>query len=296
MGFLDRLKFGLRLAARSLGVVRANPVLLVFPVASAVFVALFGVVALASVFALGGLGAVFGGVERALGPLGYQAALAAYFFVVSVLATFFNAALVHESAAAMRGEAPSVRGGLAAAWGVIGRILVWGVVSSTVGLVLHNLERDRRVGPLVTALLGASWGILTYFVVPVLVFERTGLRETLTRSGGVLRETWGEGIGFGAGISVAFVALAAVWLVAFVAALVVVPGVLVVPVVVVAFLALGALAAARSAAVAVAKTALYLYATGEEPPGFEGIDFRNGPRTPANSPGVGGVGGRGGNI
>lgn len=300
MGFLDRLRFGLRLAVRSLRVVRDHPVLLVFPVASAVFVALFGVVALVSVFAVGGLGTLVAGVKRSLGPLGYQAGLAVYFFVVSVLSTFFNAALVHESEVALSGGRPSVRGGLAAAWSVGGRIAVWGVVSSTVGLVLHNLERDRRVGPLLTGLLGASWAVLTYFVVPVLVFERTTLRETLARSGSVLRETWGEGIGFGAGISVLFVALAVAWLVAFVAALMALPGALVLPAVVLGFAALGVLMAARAAAVGVAKAALYHYATAEEtPPGFEGVDLADGPRRPRSGVGVGGLGGpggRGGNI
>jgi hypothetical protein len=179
-------------------------------------------------------------------------------------------------------------------------VVVWGVASSTVGLVLHSLERDRRVGPLVTGLLGASWAILTYFVVPVLVFERTTLRETVTRSGTTLRETWGEGVGFGAGISVLFFALALAWVLAFVAALLLVPGVLVVPVLVLGFLALGVLMAARSAAIGVAKTALYQYATEDgTPPGFEGIDLAEGPRRPRRSVGVGGLGGpggRGGNI
>ena len=43
--------------------------------------------------------------------------------------------------------------------------------------------------------LGTAWAIATYFVVPVLVVEKTGPIEALKRSTSIMRKTWGEAIG-----------------------------------------------------------------------------------------------------
>jgi hypothetical protein len=124
----------------------------------------------------------------------------------SVLGIFFNAAVVHCASQHLRGETPTVRDGLAAAWAVRGTILKWGIVNATLGTILYIVEDNiPGVGGLVHAVLDIAWAILTFFIVPVIVVERTpDLRSGLRESGETFRETWGESVTATVGIGAAF--------------------------------------------------------------------------------------------
>lgn len=286
MGLFDRLVTGFKFSLRCLDVLRDHPVLLVFPVLGAL--SLVGLVALSlAAFVLGAFTGLADSQAFAYG------AVAVYYFVAAVLTTFFNAALVHEATRAFRGETPTVGSGLAAAWSVRRELLVWGVVSSSVGLLLRALENQRSAGAqILRGLLGFSWAVLTYFVVPVLVFEDAGVRETLRRSGRHVRDTWGEAVGLSLGVGLLYAVGVVVWLVAFVAVLVVVPAGLLVPAVVLFLLALAVLFAARAASVGVAKAGLYQFAVRDETPeAFAGLDLgalgrREGDRRRGPGPGT----------
>jgi hypothetical protein len=273
MRITQRISNGIALTRASLVVMRREPSLALFPLISAVTV----FVVLAVVGAFGGLFALGTGVDLTgrLDDVALYAALFVVYFVGTVIATFFNAALVHNAVQVLRGRDPSLREGLAAAWGVKGRIALWGVVAATVGVIVQVIEdRSGPVGDAFAAIFDFAWTVLTFFVVPVIVFEpdRRG-REMFTRSGSLVRETWGEsavtqlGIGFVAVVAailgvVVFGGLAV--LLAGSAALLVTAIVLLV-----AYLVVVALVA--SALGGITRAALYLYATDEraELPGVD---------------------------
>ncbi len=74
-------------------------------------------------------------------------------------------------------------------------LLLWSVVTGTVGLILRLIaDRSRLLSSLVAGLLGAAWNILTYFVVPVIVLERNNLPVSIKRSARIFKETWGESL------------------------------------------------------------------------------------------------------
>jgi len=267
MGFFTRLKTGWGLAMDSLDVLRDDPELAVFPfvagVAGLLYVGvLFGVVTVANV----------------RGPAGYVA-LFAFYVGTTFVASFFTAGLVHETREAFAGREPSFRGGLAAAWSNVGTLLAWALVAATVGLVIRAVEnRSGVVGDVVAGLIGVAWSILTYFVVPVIVFEDVGVTDAISRSGQTFKDTWGEtaGAGFGVGlVTLLFVGAAlAVGAVLVVAASSVGSGLGTVGalavgavLVVIAYLASVTLGA-------IARTALYVYAAeGETPAQFGDVDF-----------------------
>jgi hypothetical protein len=167
--------------------------------------------------------------------------------------------------------------GLAAAWDNRGELFVWAMASAIVGTVLRAVESaDNPLAELAAFLFSVAWSILTYFVIPVIVFEDVSAREMFERSGETFKATWGEtaGAGFGVGLitvlfTLAGLAVAAVLLVALGGSaagigLALGVGLLVV---LAAFL-LG------SSLGSIAKTALYVYATeGRRPDGFENVDF-----------------------
>lgn len=80
-------------------------------------------------------------------------------------------------------------------------VLVWALVSATVGLILRMIaERSKLVGALIAKLLGAAWAIATYFVVPVMIFEKRGAKDSMTASTQLIRKTWGESLVAAAGV------------------------------------------------------------------------------------------------
>lgn len=195
-----RFSRGLTALEASLDVFREQPSLAVLPLASLVVVGgAYTAIGIALV-QFGLVSAVFTNQLLQYGVL--LLALA----VSSVFGVFFNAAVVYCTAGHLRGEPVTVREGLAHTWAVRWNVLKWGLLSATVGTVIVILEDNiPGVGSLVHSVLGLTWGMLTFFIVPVIVLERIGrLRSDLRYSGKAFADTWGESVTATVGIGVAF--------------------------------------------------------------------------------------------
>jgi len=207
-----RIANGWELAKESFRVLRIDKELMVFPLVSGIACLLV----LAS-FALPLWNSPYAKVVLDEGPalddpVAYVI-LFAFYLVNYFVILFFNSALVACAIIRFKGGDPTVADGFRAASNRLPQIFAWALVSATVGLVLRVIEsRSERVGQIAAALLGAGWTIATYFVVPVLVVERTGPVDAVKRSLSVLRRTWGEALAanFGIGILVFLLSLLAI--------------------------------------------------------------------------------------
>ncbi|MBN8597506.1 MAG: hypothetical protein J0L78_07515 [Planctomycetes bacterium] len=134
--------------------------------------------------------------EITLGMKALGAGLSFLFYFVSyTVMVYFNTALVSCAMERFDGKTPTVRGGLHAANGLLGRIIAWSLLAATVGSVLRMIEeRVGFIGKIVVGLFGAAWSIATYFVVPVLVVERVGPVDALKRSVNVMTKSWGTAL------------------------------------------------------------------------------------------------------
>jgi hypothetical protein len=125
----------------------------------------------------------------------YYALLFTFYFANYFVVIFFNAALVACVREQFRGGTPTVSFGLSAAASRLPQILLWALLSATVGMILQMIaERSKLVGQIIVSLLGAAWSIATYFAVPVLVVEQAGPFDVFKRSAALLKKSWGEGI------------------------------------------------------------------------------------------------------
>ena len=120
-------------------------------------------------------------------------------YVMTAVAIFFNVALIHCALRAHAGETAPIRGGLAAAVGLLPQILGWAFVATTVGVMLNMITDALKnylgfLGSLLGGLLELSWAVITYFVVPVLVTEKVGPVTAVKRSAAILRSKWGESL------------------------------------------------------------------------------------------------------
>jgi uncharacterized membrane protein len=119
-----------------------------------------------------------------------------FYFCNYFVTIFFNCALMASANMALAGGRATLRDGIGIAMQRLGRIIMWALVACTVGLLLRTLEeRAGKLGRIVIALLGAAWSIMTYFIVPVIVFEDQDVFEGVRRSAYLVKKTWGEGVG-----------------------------------------------------------------------------------------------------
>lgn len=118
-------------------------------------------------------------------------------YPLNLTGTFFGVAFLAVADGRVRGEGTSIAEGLRVARGKLGVIARWALLASGVGLVLQALQQvksDWLATPLLSWLAGAAWTVLTFFVLPVLAFEEVGVRESVRRSGRIVRARWGEGL------------------------------------------------------------------------------------------------------
>lgn len=119
--------------------------------------------------------------------------LAIYYVVVYAIGIFFSSAVVAAATVRLSGGDPTLGQALSMAFSRIHKILGWAVVSATVGLVLRSLEQKAGLfGRIAILLVGVAWGVVTFFVVPVLLYEDLGVFGSIQRSGALFKQRWGE--------------------------------------------------------------------------------------------------------
>lgn len=127
--------------------------------------------------------------------------LFAMYVVLAYVTIFFKTALLCGADERMRGGNPTIGSALSGAGRCAGRILPWALVSATVSVILRSLEeRAGLIGRLVIGAVGMAWAVVTFLVLPILVFEGVGVGEAVKRSAAMLKQTWGENLIVNAGI------------------------------------------------------------------------------------------------
>jgi hypothetical protein len=183
-----RIKRGYVLIRQSVTVMREHPRLGLFPVVSGAASVAFLALLLTPMF---GVLAVDTGETITLAVVG--GALLCLYLGMAFISTFFTAGLVHQTRAVLAGEEPSLRAGLQSAWEVKGQLFVWAAISATVGVILDAVSNsDSIVTQALAAIFGVAWTLMTFFVVPVIVFEKPSIRRMFTRSAKTFKQTFGE--------------------------------------------------------------------------------------------------------
>lgn len=126
------------------------------------------------------------------------------YFIMAFIAILSNAAIVGALGMLLQGEKPTVGDGYTIAISRIGSLVMWSVMTSLVTVV-------ASFGRLMLSAVGIAWSVLTYFVVPVMIFEGVGPFKGVKRSKDILRAHWGESLitnfGIWTALSVIYLAL-----------------------------------------------------------------------------------------
>ncbi len=184
-----------RLLRASVGVLREDPQLLVFPAVA--MTASLAVGAICFALSVSSFGA-----PREVRGLIFIASLVAT-YPVNFVSLYCGVALATVLAGRLEGEAPSPGDGWKVASERIGIIAGWTLLVCTVGALLRTVEQYVPLGgKLAAAVLDLSWSLATMFAVPVLAYENIGPLDTLRRSSQIFRQRWGTQLGGVVGIGI----------------------------------------------------------------------------------------------
>ena len=198
MGFRARIGRGWRVTKLGMHVVRADPELMAYML----FSGIFSIIAAIAILALtGGLGFFVGGEEGAESGV-YVGTFLSY-MAIAIITVFWNAAIIasaHERLTA--GTNPSFSYGIKQAMKCLPQIVIWGLISGTVGLIITALQSMQQSDNLVVSIFGhiasfivqVAWWIATFFVVPMIVLDNIGVGESMSKSPELFKQTWGEDV------------------------------------------------------------------------------------------------------
>ena len=187
-----------RLIKESYKLLRHDPELIWLTVASFVGVGIL-------VLVLGGFGAslgVFDSEDNSAATIGVIL-LAVGYFAASFIIIYFQVALVAAVMHRMDGGDPDLSYAISQANHRLGAIVVWSLISATVGLILKALEGAAResgggagrfIAVILVSLLGFAWSLMVFFVIPVIVAENVKGITAIKRSTSTLKSRWGEAV------------------------------------------------------------------------------------------------------
>src|SRR5262245_13201687 len=201
----DRLTRSFELAKASWNVLCQDKKLVLFPLLSGLGALLVFVSFVAPVVGLQVAGKIDLDPNNNDGqlPVWFYPVTSAFYFSTYFVIIFCNSALVSCAILRFNGDEPTLGDGFRAAGSRLPQIFAWALVSATVGVILKAVESmHEKVGEFISAILGTAWSVITFFVVPVLVVERVGPFQAVSRSIAILKKTWGEALigNFGLGL------------------------------------------------------------------------------------------------
>ncbi len=266
---LGRIGTGWALTKTSLRVLRQDKELLVFPLISGITLFLLLGAFVGGMFFAVGFDAAFGGSATWLTVI----LVVLYYIVSFFIGFFFNAAIIGAATIRLNGGNPTLADGFRIARENVGRIFLWAVFAATVAMVLRAIQqRLGFVGKIIIGIVGIAWSLATYFVVPVLIFEKLGPWAAVKRSAHIFKSTWGETLVGGFSMGAIFVLLGFAGILAPILGFLLggFVGLAVGAVVLIVYWVILALVASAASSILIA--ALYRFATtGQVAEGFQGL-------------------------
>lgn len=192
---IGRLRASFLLFKESWRFLAADKELVVIPVITAVLnLALVGLVFTVFIVSQGGWSAltVGDGADTAINLATYLFAFMIYVVGAFTLAVS-QAAIVHTVYTRAHGGNATLGQSLQVAFSHTPSLLVWSLITSTVGMILQQIsQRSKIIGAIVAFLLGTAWNVLTYFVIPAMVLDKKSAFAAIPHATTVFKRTWGE--------------------------------------------------------------------------------------------------------
>jgi|TARA_B100001079_G_scaffold77492_1_gene66664 hypothetical protein len=222
MGFFATIGRGWQLSKLSFSVIKADPELLLYTFLSAIMVfATIGAASYPAYEADQTEESHWAMTDESINPETgestrdptnqYMAWIFLTYMVGSIVVVFWNSAIIASAHERLTGGDPSIMTGIKAAFSRIHIIILWGIITGTVGLLLRiardAISNNQKAHPavkilayIVLWLVEVAWWIYTFFIIPMIVLEKKGIGEGLRDGRALFGKTWGENVVSGLGI------------------------------------------------------------------------------------------------
>jgi len=199
----NRIQNGVELTRQSWAALRANPQLLIFPVISLIGMIIVTILFFIPVSATGIFSAISeqNGRSSNVSSTMFTIVMFLYYFVAYTVIIFSNTALVGAAMRLARGETATVQDGINIALSRLGKIFVYALISATIGMLARAIRQSGNnsrnlvgiiIANIIAGIIQGAWNMVVFFAIPVLVVEDLGVMDSLKRSLGLFKETWGE--------------------------------------------------------------------------------------------------------
>lgn len=113
----------------------------------------------------------------------------------TLVATFFQGAVVSAALQQSEGSRPTIASALAGAKAHLGPLLLWGLMVSTVDIVLSLIRDKNNIFSSITSAAGElAWSVATFLALPVVTAEGARPFAAVKKSANLLKHTWGSAI------------------------------------------------------------------------------------------------------
>ncbi|MCP4475950.1 MAG: hypothetical protein GY821_15580 [Gammaproteobacteria bacterium] len=137
------------------------------------------------------------------------------YFILSFVVLLLNSALIACAAARLQGQSLSISGGIAEALKHIKSLLLWCLISVTIGQLISFIESSHRViGRVVAMIIGFAWVLCTYFVVPMLILDDLSPVAAVKKSAHIFGKKWRGIVSATALLGLIFFVLLGLWMLA----------------------------------------------------------------------------------
>ena len=182
-----------RLTKISFGLIFQDSALLVFPlVAGLSAIAVLALFAFGTYF-LAPLLLIGGSLSTSYEVVGVVLFFVAY-FSTTFITIYATAGLIGAATLKLQGLQPRASDGWKIARANLGRLFVWSLLAATVGVLIQVLSSRVRgaAGMVIGGIAGATWALATYFVIPVIIYERSSPWQSLGRAARMFLNTFGR--------------------------------------------------------------------------------------------------------
>jgi len=188
---MNRFSATWSLMKSSLTILLEDKRMLLFPVFSGICTLLVGFTFIVPILFTGGLSSI--GMFESLSDTMMFFTLFMFYYLNYFIIIFFNSGAILYAIKHIRGEEPTFGEVFNELRDRLPHLLGWTAIAATVGIILNSIENQSDIiGKIVAGLIGLSWTVTSFLVLPVLVIERKGPIESLKESAGMLKKSWGE--------------------------------------------------------------------------------------------------------
>jgi hypothetical protein len=190
---MGKFKASWRLFNQSINLLKQDKEIMLFPVVSTITVLLVTILFGLTLFALYPLLGLGEDTSSQSQDIIIYGIIFVYYVIAFFITTYFKVGLTAVVYERINGGDINFKDGIKRANGIAGKIFLWSIITSTVGIILKIVsDKSKWLGKLVASLLGAAWNVVTMFIAPTLLLDNVSVWQSIGRSAEVFKKTWGE--------------------------------------------------------------------------------------------------------